>query len=109
MTVCTPKSDILVEKMNLLFKKGDNILVSGPNASGKSSFFRMLAQIWPIQDGSLTLLRGGPTSGGLFFVPQRVYLPIGTLRDQVIYPDTVDDMKRKKITDEVNISIRIYW
>ena len=41
-----------------------------------------------------------PSRGKLFYVPQRPYMTLGTLKDQVIYPDTVDDQIQKGITDE---------
>ena len=41
-----------------------------------------------------------PAAGKLFYVPQRPYMTIGTLRDQIIYPDTIGNMKRKGFTDD---------
>jgi ABC-type uncharacterized transport system fused permease/ATPase subunit len=41
----------------------------------------------------------------MYYVPQRPYLPIGKLRDQIIYPDSIQDMKRKKITDNDLMSV----
>jgi ABC-type uncharacterized transport system fused permease/ATPase subunit len=41
-----------------------------------------------------------PLINDLYYVPQRPYLAIGTLRDQIIYPDSIDEMRKKKITDK---------
>ena len=70
-----------------------NVIIGGGNGVGKSSLFRMLRGIWPIGNGILKrpgFIKGQQSFGKeVLFISQKCYLPIGTLRDQVIYPDTL--------------------
>lgn len=94
--LCTPNGDVLIHSLNVTIKHGQNVIVTGPNGSGKSSLFRLLGELWPLFGG--TLIK--PKSRELFYIPQKPYLALGSFRDEIIYPDTVGDMKRRGFTDK---------
>ncbi|GLH00676.1 ATP-binding cassette sub-family D member 3-like protein [Gryllus bimaculatus] len=91
----TPNGDILVDELSFEVRSGMNVLVCGPNGCGKSSLFRILGELWPLFGGTLTK----PPRGKLFYIPQRPYMTLGTLRDQVTYPHTLQEMRQNGKTD----------
>ena len=66
--------------------KGTATLVTGPSGSGKSTLFRAIAGIWPFGKGRIDV----PGSQSALVLPQRPYIPLGTLRGAVCYPNTTD-------------------
>ncbi|MBY4896481.1 ABC transporter ATP-binding protein/permease [Cupriavidus sp. AU9028] len=74
----------LVAPFSLSIGAGERWLVSGPSGCGKSVLFRALAGIWPYGSGSIAI----PQEARTLFLPQRSYLPVGTLADALCYPDT---------------------
>jgi ATP-binding cassette subfamily D (ALD) protein 3 len=63
----------------------------------KSSLFRVLGNLWPLFGGTVVK----PDASKLFYVPQKPYLPLGNLRDQVIYPDNYAESLAKGFTDSI--------
>lgn len=82
----------LIDEVSFIVHPGEHLLITGPNGVGKSAIARVVAGLWPTYRGLVSRPR---TTGmdGIMFLPQRVYLSTGTLRDQVIYPHTEVDMK----------------
>ena len=84
--------DPLIDSLSFVLRPGDHLLISGPNGVGKSAIARLLAGLWPVYRGLVSRPRN-PGADGIMFLPQRPYLNIGTLRDQVIYPHSEMDMR----------------
>ncbi|KAA8546824.1 hypothetical protein F0562_003251 [Nyssa sinensis] len=89
--VVTPTGNVLVEDLTLKVESGSNLLITGPNGSGKSSLFRVLGGLWPLVSGHIVKPGvGSDLNKEIFYVPQRPYTAVGTLRDQLIYPLSAD-------------------
>ncbi|TQS34363.1 hypothetical protein Golomagni_05256 [Golovinomyces magnicellulatus] len=88
----------LIETLSLVVHSGEHLLISGPNGSGKSSIARIVAGLWPVYRGLVSRARNIGTDG-IMFLPQRPYLSVGTLRDQVIYPDGAVEMRERGAKD----------
>jgi ATP-binding cassette subfamily D (ALD) long-chain fatty acid import protein len=90
--------DELIDSLSMIVRQGDHLLISGPNGVGKSAIARVIAGLWPVYRGLVSRPKANGEDG-IMFLPQRPYLSIGTLRDQVIYPDGEADMREKRKTD----------
>ncbi|MGE5650015.1 MAG: ABC transporter ATP-binding protein/permease [Bacillota bacterium] len=77
-----PNGQSLTRPLSFEIHRGQRILVEGPSGCGKSTLFRAIAGIWPYGAGTVEL----PQEARLLFVPQKSYLPIGTLRAAIAYP-----------------------
>lgn len=104
VSIWTPDNRLLLKDFSITLRPGQNVMVSGPNGAGKTSLFRILAGLWPLQQGSLIRPKFSPHD--IFYVPQNPYLVSGTLLDQILYPlseSDVDDQVHLHITSFVDL------
>jgi putative ATP-binding cassette transporter len=80
--VSLPDGGLLLAPVTLSFKPHEAVLLKGPSGSGKSTLFRVLAGLWPFATGRIRL----PAGAKIVFLPQRPYMPIGTLREALWFP-----------------------
>lgn len=90
MQVNLPDDAVLLQDINFTLQPGRNVLIKGVSGSGKSTLLRALAGIWPFVTGKINL----PKTEELMFIPQKPYIPLGSLREAMLYPG------RKPLSDE---------
>jgi putative ATP-binding cassette transporter len=92
-----PQGAPLLTNTSIQIAPHENVLVTGASGSGKSTLFRALAGIWPYWKGRIRL----PKGARLLFLPQKPYLPIGTLKHAVSYPADVSGFSDEKIRESL--------
>jgi putative ATP-binding cassette transporter len=89
-----PDGRSLLHIDSLALERGTPIAFTGPSGAGKSTLFRVLAGIWPFAAGRLTL-----PNAERMFLPQRPYLPVGTIKRAVVYPLLEADVPDGAVSD----------
>ncbi|WP_199637733.1 ABC transporter ATP-binding protein/permease [Serratia sp. PAMC26656] len=77
-----PDGQSLLDASSMTLKRGERVLIVGPSGCGKSTLLRAIAGIWPYGSGTIGL----DAASRALFLPQRSYIPIGTLREALSYP-----------------------
>jgi vitamin B12/bleomycin/antimicrobial peptide transport system ATP-binding/permease protein len=90
-----PDGRPLIAHVNLSLHRGESVLLGGASGSGKSTLFRAIAGIWPFGRGEIR----ASSKARVLFLPQRPYLPIGTLRSVVNYPMPADEVSDAALRD----------
>ncbi|MGH7287609.1 MAG: ABC transporter ATP-binding protein/permease, partial [Myxococcota bacterium] len=78
----SPDGNVLLERANATAAPGERIAIGGPSGTGKTILLRALAGIWPFGEGRIEM----PARASTLFLPQRPYLPLGSLRAVLSYP-----------------------
>ncbi len=95
LVLALPNGKPIVTADALTLPRGGATLVTGPSGSGKSTLFRAIAGIWPFGKGRVDV----PAGQSALLLPQRPYIPQGTLRGAVVYPNTTDQFPDAAIRD----------
>jgi vitamin B12/bleomycin/antimicrobial peptide transport system ATP-binding/permease protein len=93
LSVSLDDGTAVVKETEVVVEPGERVLVAGESGSGKSTLVRAVAGLWPWGDGSVNF----HADRRLFMLPQRPYIPSGTLRRAVAYPGAADNWTLEKI------------
>ncbi|CAE1149467.1 ABC transporter ATP-binding protein/permease [Serratia sp. JUb9] len=94
-----PDGQPLVQDISLTLPRGERVLIAGPSGCGKSTLLRAIAGIWPYGAGSIRR----DTSLRALFLPQRSYIPIGTLREALSYPHPAHTYHDEQLLDVLEV------
>jgi putative ATP-binding cassette transporter len=95
LSIAMSDGSIIIEDATAEVTPGERVLIMGASGSGKSTLFRAIAGLWPWGTGTIRI----PSGEKIMFLPQRPYLPLGTLRAAISYPAPPGTFDDATITD----------
>jgi putative ATP-binding cassette transporter len=95
LSVTLDDGTAVVDEAEVAIMRGERVLIAGESGTGKSTLVRTIAGLWPWGGGRVELRRGAR----IFFLPQRSYVPTGTLRRAANYPDAAESRSREEIEE----------
>jgi putative ATP-binding cassette transporter len=88
LNIYTPNNEKLLINVNAEFIHGEHYLIKGPSGVGKSTLVRVIAGIWPYGSGEIVF----PEKKNIMYLPQKPYMPIGTLEEALLFPDDIGSL-----------------
>jgi putative ATP-binding cassette transporter len=89
----------LTKPLEMDFGAGRSVLISGPSGCGKSTFLRALCGLWPFSEGQILL----PRNQSVMVIPQKPYLPIGSLRSALVYPSLESEISESELIKLISL------
>jgi putative ATP-binding cassette transporter len=93
LSVTLDDGTAVVGETEVEINPGEKVLVVGESGAGKSTLIRAIAGLWPWGEGEISIRRGSK----LFFMPQRPYVPVGTLKHAVAYPNPTESLEDEEV------------
>ncbi len=93
LSVTLDDGTAVIDEAEVVIEHGERVLVAGELGTGKSTLIRAIAGLWPWGDGTIEI----QSEAKLFFLPQRPYVPTGTLRRALAYPAPADAWDKEEI------------
>lgn len=85
----------VLDETDVVVKPGERLLIAGESGTGKSTLVRAMAGLWPWGGGAVTVRRGAR----MFLLPQRPYIPLGSLRRAATYPEAPESRSVEQVAD----------
>ncbi len=95
LTVALDDGTVVIKEADVSIGSRERVMVVGESGSGKSTLVRAISGLWPWGSGEISLRKGAR----LFFMPQRPYIPLGTLRRAASYPLPAEDVKQEELEE----------